>query len=129
MSDERDVEISEAEKNHQGIHGDSQFVKGANWADANPIKPSTLSVRLKSMEKLCSRVDKESQFTLMAVSDLKAKLATAVETINAVQNIIGPYSYGQGTVAQEFNKAWNLNAMFLTDNPELQNAYLDKKKL
>lgn len=58
---------------------------------------------------------------------LKEKLQRAVKTISAVQNEIGVLTGNSSTIFDSVRKAWNENALFLSQEFELQNEYLKHK--
>lgn len=60
---------------------------------------------------------------------IKETLATAVETINNMQTLIAKYMHGGSFYSEDMLKAFNLGALFLSNNPKQQTEHLRKKGL
>lgn len=63
--------------------------------------------------------------TLDYIDELIERLQNSIGVMNSVQNIIRPYTKGDSTLSNDLRNAWNVNARFLSANPELQNVYLE----
>lgn len=58
----------------------------------------------------------------------KKKLQMAVIKMNDVNSILGQMTYGSGVYSEAIRTAFNHIASYLSDNYDLQNEYLDKKR-
>lgn len=71
----RDEQIREAAKHHLGFHGDSQFVKGAKWADENNSRQSDINDLCIKFAKEQSRANK-LQHVIKLYEDALEKLSS-----------------------------------------------------
>lgn len=94
-----------------------------HWATLNPLDDDQ-ALMAKDVNDLFALLGTREAELAAAREDAEVPLAEAVKIINEVQGLLRMFTTNSSEIFKPIKEAYNKNAKFLSDNSELQNAYL-----